>query len=134
MRYLLDTNICIAAMKNHSAVVSKLRALTPDDCAVSTITLYELATGVAKCSFPAAEQAKVDLFIRNVHLLSFESASALVAARIRSMLESSGWGIGPYDTLLAGQALATGLILVTANTAEFMRVPGLTVENWVTFP
>jgi tRNA(fMet)-specific endonuclease VapC len=97
---------------------------------ILTITSYELYTGSAKCESPDNEQAKVDLLLRTVIELPFNQAAARVAGRIRGLLESKGEMIGPYDILLAAQALAAGLTLVTANVNEFQRVPGLTVENW----
>jgi tRNA(fMet)-specific endonuclease VapC len=130
MRYLLDTNTCIAVMRNHPAAVRRLEAVPPGDCAVSTITSYELYTGVAKCANPAKEQAKVELLLKTIPQTPFDSAAALEAARVRALLEAQGQPIGPYDVLLAGQALALSLILVRANTREFNRVPALTVENW----
>jgi tRNA(fMet)-specific endonuclease VapC len=130
MQYLLDTNACIDVMRNHPSVVNRMSAAAPSDCVISTITSYELYTGIAKCAAPDKEQAKVDLLLKTVTELPFDQAAARQAGRIRGLLESQGEMIGPYDILLAAQALATGLTLVTANTAEFQRVPGLKVENW----
>ena len=130
MRYLLDTNTCIGAMRNDPAVIVRMSAVLPGDCAISTITSYELYTGVEKCSDPAREHAKVDLLLGTVHTLPFDSESAKEAARIRAVLESQGRPIGPYDTLLAGHAITAGLVLVSANTAEFARVAGLILESW----
>jgi tRNA(fMet)-specific endonuclease VapC len=72
----------------------------------------------------------VDLLLQTVHQVPFEFGAAQEAARIRAVLESQGQPIGPYDVLLAGQAGSLGLIVVTANTKEFSRVSGLTLENW----
>lgn len=130
MRYLLDTNTCIAVMQNHPTALQRIASEPPGDCAVSTITSYELFTGVEKCSNPAKERHKVDLLLKTVHQVPFDSSAAQEAARIRALLESQGQTIGPYDLLLAGHALARSLILVSANTKEFSRVPGLTLENW----
>ena len=130
MRYLLDTNICISLMRNDPAVVERISALSPGDCAISTITSYELHTGVEKCSDPGRERAKVATLLRTVHTLPFDAAAARESARIRAALESQGQPIGPYDVLLAGHAIAAGLVLVSANTSEFGRVVGLTLENW----
>jgi tRNA(fMet)-specific endonuclease VapC len=82
-----------------------MASLEPDDCAVSTITSYELYTGVEKCASPSKERAKVDLLLKTVAELPFESGAAKEAGRIRALLESQGQSIGPYDLLLAGQAL-----------------------------
>ncbi len=130
MRYLLDTNTCISVMRNESVLVTRMSAVSPGDCAISTITSYELYTGVEKCSDPGREGAKVATLLKIVHTLPFDSAAAREAARIRAVLESEGRPIGPYDVLLAGHALAAGLILVSANRAEFSRVAGLALENW----
>lgn len=130
MRYLLDTNTCVDVMRNHPNVVNRMSGVAPGDSVISTITSYELYTGIAKCASPDKEQAKVDLLLRTVIELPFDQTAAREAGRIRGLLESRGEMIGPYDVLLAAHALAAGLILVTANTNEFQRVPGLTVENW----
>lgn len=108
--------------------------LTPADCVISTISSYELFTGVAKCASPTKEKAKVDQLLSTIVELPFDMAAAREAGRIRALLETLGQMIGPYDVLLSGQALAAQLTLVTANVKEFQRVPGLTVENWQILP
>ena len=130
MRYLLDTNTCISVMRNEPHFMRHMAALSPDDCAISTITGYELYTGVAKCTDPGREAAKVERLLRTVHAVPYDWAAAQEAAKIRADLESRGCPIGPYDVLLAGQATAAGLILVSANVAEFSRVVGLSLEDW----
>jgi tRNA(fMet)-specific endonuclease VapC len=104
VKYLLDTNTCIAAMRNHALVVRRLSALAPSDCAVSTITAYELFTGVEKCADPARERLKIERLLNAVCQLPFDSAAAAEAARVRGTLEALGQPIGPYDMLLAGHA------------------------------
>jgi tRNA(fMet)-specific endonuclease VapC len=130
MRYLLDTNTCIAAMRHNAQVVQRMAATPPGDCAISTISTYELFTGIARCANPTKEMSKVNLLLATVHQLAFDAQAAREAGRIRALLESQGRMIGPYDILLAGHALAVGLTLVTANTGEFSRVPTLSLENW----
>ncbi|HQU42706.1 MAG TPA: type II toxin-antitoxin system VapC family toxin [Pirellulales bacterium] len=130
MQYLLDTNTCIAAMKNHPLVVRRMSAVAPAACAVSTITVYELYTGVEKCADPTRERSKVSRLLATVNELAFDAQAAKEAARIRAQLESQGQMIGPYDVLLAGHGKAAALRLVTHNTAEFSRVPGLLLEDW----
>jgi tRNA(fMet)-specific endonuclease VapC len=66
----------------------------------------------------------------NLRVLDYDRDDALEAGRVRALLASQGRPIGPYDTLIAGQALRHGLVLVTANTREFERVPGLVCEDW----
>jgi tRNA(fMet)-specific endonuclease VapC len=130
MRYLLDANTAIAAMRNHPVVLRHLTAAAPGDCALSAITRYELFVGVQKSANPVNEQAKLDLLIKTLRQRRFGVAAAEEAARVRAFLEAQGMPIGPYDTLLAGHALSLSLVVVTANVKEFIRVPGLTVENW----
>jgi tRNA(fMet)-specific endonuclease VapC len=130
MTHLLDTNVCIAAMRGNPQVVRHLRAHLPADCGISIVSLYELYSGVERCRQPTAERYKVDAFVGPLHRLPFDEISASHAARIRWHLEQRGEIIGPYDLMLAGQALALGVPLVTHNTAEFKRVPGLVLEDW----
>lgn len=130
MKYLLDTDTCIAAMRGREPVLAKLTAISPDDCAISTVTLFELTVGVAKCREPKAEAAKVTRFLSNVHLLPLEAQAAQRAGAVHAELEKQGTMIGPYDVLLAGQALAHGLRLVSGNTGEFSRIAGLNLEGW----
>jgi tRNA(fMet)-specific endonuclease VapC len=132
MLYLLDTNTCVAAMRNHPLVVQRMSSQSPGDCAISAVTSYELYTGVEKCADPPKERSKISLLLTAVRELSFDSHAARQAGQIRALLESRGQMIGPYDVLLAGQALANGLILVTNNAYEFSRVPGLQWEDWLT--
>ena len=126
--------MCIGAMRNNRPIVQRMAALSPGDCAISTITSYELYTGIEKCADPAKERSKVDLLLATVHQLAFDVPAAREAGRLRALLESQGRMIGPHNILLAGQALAAGLILVTANTGEFSRVPALQLENWQASP
>ncbi len=130
MRYLLDTNTCIAAMRKSAAVVKRLSAVVPGECAISTITSYELYTVIAKCNDPEQELSKVNLLLATISQLMFDVRAAREASRIRAWLESQGCMIGPYDVLLAGHAVAARLTLVTANTGEFSKVADLNLENW----
>lgn len=130
MAYLLDTNACIDLMRGNPQVVGRMSSVAPMDCAVSTVTSYELYTGVEKCAFPQAERAKVDLLLTTMRELPFDAAAAREAGRLRAALEAAGQMIGPYDVLLAAHAMATGMTLVTDNTAEFGRITGLPLENW----
>jgi tRNA(fMet)-specific endonuclease VapC len=128
--YLLDTNACIDLMRGKSQVVGRMSSVAPADCAVSTVTSYELYTGVEKCASPQTERAKVDLLLTTIREIPFDAAAAREAGRLRAELEAAGQMIGPYDVLLAGQAMASGMTLVTDNTAEFARITGLSIENW----
>jgi len=111
-------------------VHAKLAQIGPDDCAVSTITRYELMLGVAHCKDPKREQKKVETFLHMVHLFVFDDLAADMAAIVRANLEKKGRMIGPYDVLLAAQALTQSLVLVTNNRREFVRVENLHIEDW----
>ena len=132
MKYLLDTNVCIDLIKNRSAVVARAASVSPDDCAVSAVTVYELFHGAEKARDTNAERQHVELLLSTVAELPFGSRAAEAAAKVRARLESTGNVIGPFDLLLAGHVLSTGLTFVTDNVTEFNRVEGLTIENWRT--
>ena len=131
MKFLLDTNVCIAAMRGQVPAVSKLAAHAPGDCAVSSVTAYELFTGIEKCREPERERAKVTRLLSVLQVLPFDEAAARRAGKVRAELEVVGKVCGPYDLLIAGHALALGLTLITNNVDEFSRVSGLAIENWV---
>ena len=130
MTYLLDTNVCIAAMRGNDQVLRRLRACSPEDFAVSMVSVFELFAGVFRCRDPEGEGLKVTTFLSPYHLLPFDWDSSVKTAEIRFELERAGTRIGPYDLQLCGQARALGLTLVTHNTREFKRVDGLLLEDW----
>lgn len=130
MKFLLDTNICIHALKQHPTVLENLLSQRRDDVAVSVITEGELRTGAAKSIAAAKTLQLVENFLRPLTIVEFDSADAAVYAGVRAKLERSGTPIGPLDTLIAAQAVGRKLVLVTNNEREFGRVAGLRVENW----
>ena len=129
MTLALDTHACIAAMRGHPRVLQQLLSVAPNDCGISTVTLYELFSGVESCRQPDVERQKVATFARPLRLLPFDLDAAHHTARIRRHLEQRGKLIGPYDLMLAGQAISLGVTLVTRNTREFSRVPGRPVDD-----
>ena len=130
MKFLLDTDTCIYALKQNARVLSHLLSTAREDVAASVITEAELRTGAAKSSSPAKTLRLVENFLQPLMLLDFTSSDAIAYAAIRSKLEKAGTPIGPLDTLIASQALARELILISNNEREFRRVAGLLVENW----
>ena len=132
MRYLLDTDTCIHALRGTTSVVRSIAAQPPTDISISSITTYELLTGVEKCADPLRERNRLDLLFSVLSQVTFDLAAAQAAARIRAALEERGEMMGPYDVLIAGQALSLGLTLVTGNVNEFSRVTGLAIEDWQT--
>jgi len=130
--YLLDTNACIAAIGGPSRVGERLRmALRRNEVvAVSTIAEFELWFGVFYSARAAQNRERLEHFLSALQLLPFETEDSRAAGRIRAELRRAGTPIGPYDLLIAGQAVRRGMTLVTANVREFARVPGLDWENW----
>jgi len=128
---LLDTDTVIALLRGHEQLARKARAHPVRSLAISAITLYELRVGVEKSRDHGKNRRALDDALAPFALVAFEDAAAREAARLRAILEKRGKGIGPYDTLIAGQALSLGVALVTANTREFARVPDLKLENWL---
>jgi tRNA(fMet)-specific endonuclease VapC len=132
MRYLLDTNICVYALKHRPPeMLERLQAVGKAAVALSVITVLELRQGAEKSQQSAANHGRLDLFLGPLRVLPFDEEAALAGARVRAHLERLGRPIGDLDSLIAAQALAREMVLVTNNLREFERVPGLLVENWV---
>ena len=130
MKFLLDTDTCIYALKGNATVLDRLLSRSRADVAVSVITEAELRTGAAKSSSPVKTSHLLENFLRPLAVVEFTSADATTYAQIRAKLERAGTPIGPLDTLIAAQAISRKLVLVTNNEREFGRVPGLRLENW----
>jgi len=131
MRYLLDTNAVSDFFKRQPQVIARFRSTAPSQLAVSTVTVMEIEYGFGRN--PAARErlgATWTALLADLHLLPYEARDALHTAQVRVQLAELGTPIGPFDLQLAGTALARNLTLVTHNTAEFTRVPGLMVEDW----
>jgi len=128
--YLLDTNTLIYFFKNQGNVAAQLLTTAPEQVAISTITLFEIETGLAKSTDPAKRRAQLGGLLEVIQLLPFDQTAARQAASIRAELEKKGLPIGPHDTLIAATALAHSAILVTHNVREFARVPDLKVIDW----
>ncbi len=128
---MLDTNICIYAIKQRPPeVLAALRAQEVAGLGLSSVTVAELAFGVAK-SGSARNQRALEQFLEPLEIADFDRSAALAYGRLRAALEAAGTPIGPLDTQIAAHALALGVILVSTNQREFARVPGLRLEDWV---
>jgi tRNA(fMet)-specific endonuclease VapC len=131
---MFDTN-AVSALVHHRRGFERLAgiadALAVDDRLVSTITLSELETMIAKATNPGGKAEKVRLVLAQFNIVDFDEAAALHAGAIRAHLEPRGLAIGPLDTLIAAHARSLRAAVVTDNTAEFRRVPDLAVENWL---
>jgi len=134
VKYLLDTNACIALINQEPpAVRARLdRALAGrSEVFVSSVVAFELWYGVAKSARHEANSRRVEAFFAGpVKLLPFEEADARSAGKIRASLEIAGKSIGAYDVLIAGQAIRGQMTLITANAREFARVKELVWEDW----
>jgi len=132
LSHLLDTDICIEALRRRSApLLQRLRERSPLDLAVSAITEAELRFGALKSAASARNDAAVDAFLRPFNILPFDRQCVPAYARLRAALERAGARIGALDQVIAAQAATFGLVVVTNNVREFRRVPGLRVENWL---
>ena len=132
MKYLLDTNICIYIIKRKPLeVFNRFRTFEVGDIGISTVTVAELTYGTQKSQNPAKNQAALEQFLLPLEIVDFDVSAAQVYGSIRSQLEKQGTPIGLLDFLIAAQALSLGVRLITNNEKEFLRVPGLVVENWV---
>ena len=130
--YLLDTNICIFAMKNTYPVLSqKLFRIPPSEIFVSSVTVGELEYGCFKSKWGERTKNIMNLFLAAYTIQPFDRDDAAIFGRIRADLAKTGSPIGPYDLQIAAQGIAKGLTVVTHNTGEFSRVSGIALEDWV---
>jgi tRNA(fMet)-specific endonuclease VapC len=128
---MLDTNIVSElARRPQGAVARKIAQAGSDRICVSVICAAELRYGCAKKGSPKLT-AQIDAILGSVQIPAFDAPADVEYGRLRASLEADGTPIGPNDMLIAAHALALDAVLVTANTDEFARVRGLTVENWI---
>ena len=131
MKYLLDTNICVFLIRRQSdAIREHLQRHQVGEIAISAITESELRFGADKSLDPAKNHAHLDRFLLTLPVLPFDSECAREYGRIRAFMEKNGTPIGSLDTLIAAHSLRAGLTIVTNNTREFQRVPGLSAVDW----
>lgn len=132
MKYMLDTNICIYIIKKRpEKIFARFQSLGVDDICISTITLAELEYGVEKSQYHEKNRIALACFLSPLEILPFTYKAASVYGRIRATLETQGRIIDTYDLMIGAHALSENVILVTNNTGEFERIPGLALENWV---
>jgi tRNA(fMet)-specific endonuclease VapC len=128
VKFLLDTNAVIALLKGHAGLHARVRQHEPQDFALPAIVAHELYYGAFKGSRTAENLGRIEAL--QFEVLEFDREDARAAGDIRARLTAIGQIIGPYDVLIAGQALSRGLTLVTRNIREFARVEELRVEDW----
>ena len=131
LRSLLDTNLCVRALRDRPREVRERIKAEHDAICISSIVRYELYVGVAQSGDVAAKRRELDDFLSAFPCLVFDDNAAFHAADIRVDLTRKGQIIGPNDLLIAGHARSLGLKLITGNLKEFSRVDGLICEDWL---
>ena len=130
IKYMLDTNILIYAIKNRPKKVREAFKSHSDYLSMSSVTLGELIYGAERSVQVARNLQDIESLAARMDVLPFDYLAATHFGQLRAELMRKGKPIGPYDSMIAGHARSLGLILVTNNMREFKRVPGLRVENW----
>lgn len=133
MRYLLDTSILVALLRrqHRRSLLARIRRQEPGEVVTSAIVAHELFYGVARTLRAEENRRTLAGVLLDIQPLPFTEEDAEAGAALRNGLRSMGQPIGAYDVLIAGQARARGLVLVTNNTREFGRVSGLALEDWL---
>jgi len=131
LRYLLDTCVVSDFFKGEKETLKRFQETGSEEMAISDISVMEIIFGLQLK--PVAKRRLGQPFqelLQRIHVCPFDTRAARESGWIRARLKVRGTPIGPYDVLIAGIALARGLILVSSNTGEFTRVEGLRLENW----
>ncbi|MGV0027081.1 type II toxin-antitoxin system tRNA(fMet)-specific endonuclease VapC [Phormidesmis priestleyi] len=132
MQFLLDTNICIYIIKRKPRrVLERFQSLSLSDIGISAITVAELEYGAYKSQRLEQNRAALNQFLLPLEIVPFDEQATQIYGELRATLERQGMAIGAMDMLIAAQAKALGLILVTNNVSEFSRIQNLTIQNWI---
>ena len=130
--FLLDTNICIYAINGrHPRLTKKLLSVHPSEILVSSITVGEMEYGAAKSHWGERTRQIMHAFLANYDTLPFTEQDAALFGAFQAQLEAAGITIGVLDVMIAAQGVANNLTVVTHNTREFIRIPGIKLEDWV---
>jgi len=131
LKWLLDTNVCVFAIRGKPAeLLRRFEQYPVGALGISTVTLAELRYGADKSGDPARNHRALDLFLAPIEIADFDASAAEYYGKVRTDLEVRGVPIGPLDTMIAAHALRLAVPLVTNNAREFSRVPGLVTEDW----
>ncbi len=132
MQFLLDTNICIYIIKcKPQQVIKRFQSLNLSDVGISSITVAELEYGAYKSQRLEQNRAALNQFLLPLEIVPLDERSTQIYGELRATLERQGTVIGGMDLLIASQAIALNLTLVTNNTNEFSRIQNLDLDNWV---
>lgn len=130
MMRTLDTNICSYLLRRHpGSVVARFSGIRADEVFISSIVAAELRYGAAKLGSQRFSNI-LEEWLAAFTIQPWPELASSIYARLRSDLERQGTPIGNMDLLIAAHALAEDATLVSNNTREFERVPGLKLENW----
>lgn len=129
--FLLDTNICIYAINGrHPKLTEKLLSIHPSEIFISSITVGEMEYGAAKSHWGERTRQIMHAFLANYDTLPFTDQDAALFGAFRAQLESSGIMAGVLDVMIAAQGVTNNLTVVTHNTREFIRIPGIKLDDW----
>lgn len=128
--YLVDTNICIYAMKGLFPAMNRRLIDDREQIFVSSVTVGELEYGATKSRWSERTRQIFQAFLANYIIVPFDENDAIVFGKIRAQLATNGTPIGAYDAMIGAQGVARNLTVVTHNTKEFRRIPGLLLEDW----
>lgn len=131
MKWMLDTDTCIAIIKKNDKALKKLRGKQIGQVGISSITLGELAYGASKSSKPKESHDALTEFLLTLEVAEFNFETAMHYGDIRASL-TKAVPIGPLDTLIGAHAYSIDAILVTHNRSEFSRIKDLRLEDWLT--
>jgi tRNA(fMet)-specific endonuclease VapC len=134
--FLLDTNICIFLLNQRPGferIVQHMHGRNRGEIGISSISVAELEFGAAASQRPGDNFHRLERFLLDFEALPFEREAARSYGPLRAQLQAQGTPIGPLDFLIAAHALALPAVLISNNTREFQRVPGLALQDW-TFP
>lgn len=132
MKLMLDTNICIAIIKQKSkGILDKFSDYQVGDICISSVTLAELRYGVAKSAHREKNEMALSEFILPLEVAHFDENAAQYYGDLRAFLEQQGTPIGPLDTMIGAHALSLDVTLVTNNVKDFKRIPNLKVIDWI---
>jgi tRNA(fMet)-specific endonuclease VapC len=131
LQYMLDTNICIYVIKNYPAQLRERFNRLAEQLCMSSITLGELHYGAEKSARRLQNLEAIEQFTARLEVLPFSPRAAAHYGQIRAELERAGTPCGPHDMQIGGHARSEGLIIVTNNMREFVRMSGVRAENWV---
>jgi tRNA(fMet)-specific endonuclease VapC len=131
LKYMLDTDMSIYTIKRKPPEIKRIFNSLIGQMCISSVTLGELVCGAEKSSQRDRNLYDIKGFAARLEVVDFNGHATYQFGQVKAELEQSGNMIGPYDMMIAGHARSLGMILVTNNDAEFRRVEGLRIQNWL---